>query len=87
MLVIRTAEEMARALSSSLDPPLKERLEAQRDHLLDYPDYAFEELGLFVISWITTLMPATRTRSSSAPVTGSRKSVNWTVPSGKTSLA
>lgn len=49
MLVIRTAEDLARALALSLEPVVKERLAAHRDHLLDYPDYAFEELGLFII--------------------------------------
>lgn len=49
MLVIRTAEEMACALASSLQPVIRERLAAHRDHLLDYPDYAFEELGMFII--------------------------------------
>ncbi len=49
MLVFRTAEEMACALSSPLDPTLRERLAAQRNHLLDYPEHAFEELGVFIV--------------------------------------
>lgn len=50
MLVIRTAEELARALTSSLDPTLRARLAAQCVYLADYlDDYAFEELGLFLI--------------------------------------
>jgi len=40
---------MAKALSSPLDPLLHERLSAHRNHLLDYPDFPFEELGLFLI--------------------------------------
>ncbi len=49
MFVIRTAEEMACALTSPLDPTLRERLAAQRDHLLNYPEHAFEELGVFIV--------------------------------------
>ena len=49
MLVIRTAEEMARALASPLDPTLLARLVAQQEYLTAYPDYSFEELGLFIV--------------------------------------
>lgn len=49
MLVIRTAEEMESALSAPLDTTLKDRLAAQREYLLDYPDQAYEELGVFVV--------------------------------------
>jgi len=49
MLVIRTAEEMARALASPLGTTLYDRLTSHRDNLLSYPDFAFEELGLFLI--------------------------------------
>ncbi|QIG53762.1 hypothetical protein G6N82_05980 [Altererythrobacter sp. BO-6] len=50
MLIIRTAEELARTLASPLECTLRERLEAQRAYLADYlHDYALEELALFVI--------------------------------------
>ena len=49
MQIIRTAEEIANALASSLDPTLRERLAAHRDYLLDYPGFALEELGEFLI--------------------------------------
>lgn len=49
MIVIRTAEDMARALASALDPPLENRLRTYQTIFAEYPDYAFEELGLFLI--------------------------------------
>ncbi|QIG53787.1 hypothetical protein G6N82_06120 [Altererythrobacter sp. BO-6] len=50
MIIIRTAEELARALASPHECTLRERLEAQRDYLADYlHDYTFEELALLVI--------------------------------------
>ena len=49
MLVIRTAEELARALASPLEPTLLARLAAQQEYLTAYPDYRFEELGLFIV--------------------------------------
>lgn len=49
MLIIRTAEELAHALATPLDEVVKERLAAHRDYLLDYPDFTFEELGLFAV--------------------------------------
>lgn len=49
MLVIRTAEDMDSALSAPLATTVKDRLAAQREYLLDYPDHAFEELGVFVV--------------------------------------
>lgn len=49
MLVIRTAEDMARALASALDPPLVNRLRTYQAIFAEYPDHAFEELGLFLI--------------------------------------
>lgn len=49
MIVIRTAEDMARALASALDPPLSIQLQAFQRIFGEYPDHAFEELGLFLI--------------------------------------
>ena len=49
MLVIRTAEEMARALDSPLDPEVKRVLESQRDMLAEYEGYSLEELAEFVV--------------------------------------
>lgn len=49
MLVIRTADEMARALSSPLEPTLKRRLATHNTHLSEYPDFSFEELGIFLV--------------------------------------
>jgi hypothetical protein len=49
MIVIRTAEDMARALASALDPPLKNRLRTYRDIFAEYPNHAFDELGLLLV--------------------------------------
>lgn len=49
MIVIRTAEELACMLASSLDKVVKERLAVYRDHLSDYAEFDFEELGRFII--------------------------------------
>jgi len=46
MIIIRTAEDLARALEAPLDPILHDRLEAHSEYLADYP---FEELALFLI--------------------------------------
>lgn len=47
MIIIRKAEDLARALEAPLDPILHHRLEAQREYLADYP---IEELALFLIA-------------------------------------
>ena len=49
MIVIRTAEELARALDSPLDPEIKQVLQTQRDMLSEYEGYSLEELAEFVI--------------------------------------
>lgn len=49
MIVIRTAEELASALALPLDPYLLLRLTVHRDRLLEYEDYAVEELALFLV--------------------------------------
>ena len=49
MIVIRTAEELAYALASSLDPSVLMSLAAHRERLLEYEDYALEDLVLFLI--------------------------------------
>ncbi len=49
MIVIRTAEEMARALDSPLDPKLKQRLKGHWDRLSEYEDYELSELAVLVI--------------------------------------
>jgi hypothetical protein len=49
MIVIRTAEEMARVLASRLDPAVRNCLSAHGDRLLNYSGYTLEELGVFVI--------------------------------------
>ena len=49
MIVIRTAEEMARALDSPLDPALLHRLETHRDRLSGWVDYELSELAVFLI--------------------------------------
>lgn len=49
MIVIRTAEEMARALDSPLDPELKRRLHAQWERLSEWQDYELSELAVFLI--------------------------------------
>ena len=49
MIVIRTAEEMARALHSALDPALLRRLQTHRDRLSEWSDYELGELAVFVI--------------------------------------
>lgn len=47
MIIIRTAEDLARALAAPPGPILHDRLEAYREYLADYP---FEELALFLIT-------------------------------------
>jgi hypothetical protein len=49
MIVIRTAEEMARALDSPLDPEIKQVLQKQRDILAEYEGFPLEELAEFVV--------------------------------------
>jgi hypothetical protein len=49
MILIRTAEDMAQALDSSLDPILKARLRCHSERLAEYDDFQPEELALFVI--------------------------------------
>lgn len=49
MIVIRTAEDLARVLSEPPDPELLSLLQAQADRLAEYPDFTFEELGMFAI--------------------------------------
>lgn len=49
MHIIRTAEALARALDSPLDPELKTLLAAQAERLAAYPDFAFEELAEIIV--------------------------------------
>ena len=49
MIVIRTAEEMARALDSPIDPELKHCLQAHWDRLSEWQDYELSELAVFLI--------------------------------------
>lgn len=49
MLIIRTAEDMARVLNQPLDTTLNECLRSHRDTLDCYTDTPFEDLALFVI--------------------------------------
>lgn len=49
MIVIRTAEEMARALDSPLDPELKQLLAANWERLSEYEGYDLCELAEFAI--------------------------------------
>jgi hypothetical protein len=49
MILIRTAEDMARAIDSPLAPFLKARLQGHAERLAEYDDYVPEELALFVI--------------------------------------
>lgn len=50
MIVIRTAEDMARALESPLEPDLIECLHGHRDRLSEWSDYDFSDLAMFVIA-------------------------------------
>ena len=49
MIVIRTAEEMARALDSPIEPILKQRLQGHWDRLSEWEDYELDELAVFLI--------------------------------------
>ena len=49
MIVIRTAEEMARALDSPLEPTLKHRLHGHWERLSEWEDYELSELAVFLI--------------------------------------
>jgi hypothetical protein len=47
--MIRTAEDMARAIETAPDTQLKALLSALAERLAEYPDYAFEDLAEIVI--------------------------------------
>jgi hypothetical protein len=49
MHIIRTAEALARALDSPLDPDLKQLLHAIRERLAEYDEFAFEELAEIIV--------------------------------------
>lgn len=49
MILIRTAEDFARVLSEPPDLELQTLLQAYADRLAEYPDFTFEELGMFAI--------------------------------------
>lgn len=49
MIVIRTAEEMVRALDSPLEPTLKQRLRDHWQRLSVWGDYELSELAVFLI--------------------------------------
>lgn len=49
MILIRTAEALARALDSPLDAVAKERLRFHAERLAEYDDFAFEELAMFAV--------------------------------------
>ena len=49
MILIRTAEALARALDSPLDAVAKERLRFHAELLAEYDDFAFEELAVFAV--------------------------------------
>ena len=50
MIVIRTAEAMARALDSPIDPTLKQCLQGHWDRLSEWEDSELRELALFLIA-------------------------------------
>lgn len=50
MIVIRTAEEMARALDSPLPPAVRQRLQQHRQRLAEYDGYELSELANFIIT-------------------------------------
>ena len=50
MIVIRTAEEMARALDSPLEPTLKQRLQGHWERLSEWEGYELSELAVFLIA-------------------------------------
>ena len=49
MIIIRTAEHLARVLATSLDPPLRSILEGHRDRLAEFDDLDLSELATFFI--------------------------------------
>ncbi|MBB3858998.1 hypothetical protein GGQ88_000238 [Novosphingobium hassiacum] len=49
MILIRTAEALARALDSPLDAVAKRRLRFHAERLAEYDDFAFEELAVFAV--------------------------------------
>jgi hypothetical protein len=49
MFHIRTADDMARALDSPLDPELKQLLRDHAERLAEYDDYGLEEMAEFLI--------------------------------------
>lgn len=49
MHIIRTAEDLARALDSPLDPELLTILRDHADRLAGYADFAFEELAIILV--------------------------------------
>lgn len=49
MLLIRTAEDLAHALDSPLDPELHQLIAAIADRLGEYTDFAFHELAEIIV--------------------------------------
>lgn len=49
MIVIRTAEALARALDSPLAPEAKDRLACHGERLAEYDDYTLDELAMFAV--------------------------------------
>jgi hypothetical protein len=49
MHIIRTAEDLARALNSRIDPELHSILAGHAERLSAYPDFTFEELAMIVV--------------------------------------
>lgn len=50
MIVIRTAEDLARALDSPLDLELHTVLQGHAERLAEWQDYPLEDLALFVVA-------------------------------------
>lgn len=49
MIIIRTAEEMTRALKAQLDPELNQVLNAHWERLTEYDDLSLEDIACFLI--------------------------------------
>jgi hypothetical protein len=64
-MIIRTAEDMARALDSSLDPELHSILARHVERLSAYPDFQLEELAVVAI-----LLPGDRLADTGIELVG-----------------
>lgn len=70
MIVIRTAEDLARALDSPLPPAVRQRLQQHQQRLAEYEGYELGELAHFVITQPTDTLDDLNAASPAGPIAG-----------------